>query len=273
MSQSSRHKRQQKLKRRLERHWGRVLYSQLVAYVLVLVLWLLPIPNPVKLLAVIFHELSHCIAAVVSGGRVFGFAIVPEGAGVTMGIGGNMPLILAAGYIGSCLWGAALYYVSCKWDSKYALMSLVALIFGSAFLGWATSQTAFFGIGSLVIMFVLFKTPEAFQVFFVRLVGSACCLYAPLEIVGEVVKSGGAPSVLGQATPSDVVQLSQISGIPAALIGLVILGVQIAILVSLVRWTCDAGAKQIVRRENAERREIKQLLDDIRPERRRYTLR
>ncbi len=273
MHESRSYRRKHKRQQRLAAQWTRMLYYQLAAYGLVLILWLLPIPNPVKLLAVTFHEMSHGIAALLTGGRVFGFAIVPAGAGVTMGIGGNMFLILIAGYIGSCLWGAALYYVSCKWQAKYALMSLVAVIFGSALLGWASSHTAFFGIGSLVIMFFLFKAPDFIQVFFVRLVGSACCLYAPLEILGEVVRTGGSPSVLGEATFTDVYQLSQSLGIHPAIVSVCILLVQLLILVALVRWTCTAGARQVLRQVDEVRRQKARLLLDVRPERRRYTLR
>jgi hypothetical protein len=273
MRQSRSHRRKQKIEHRLAIHWSRMLYYQFVAYGVVLAIWLLPIPNPVKLLAVTFHEVSHGVAALLTGGRVFGFAIAPSGAGVTMGIGGNMLLILIAGYIGSCLWGAALYYVSCKWNPKHAMMTLVAVVFGSATLGWANSQTAFFGLGSLVMMLFLFKTREFVQVFFVRLVGSACCLYAPLEILGEVVRFGGAPSVLGEETATDVSQLSQYLGLHAAIVAVTILIIQVAILALLVRWTCTAGARQSVREEIQENKKKKLLIRDIRPESRRYTLR
>jgi hypothetical protein len=190
-----------------------------------------------------------------------------------MGIGGNMFFILIAGCIGSCLWGAALYFVSCKWNPKHALMTLVAVVFGSAFLGWANAQTAIFGLGSLVMMLVLFTTRRAVQVFFVRLVGSACCLYAPLEILGEVVRFGGAPSVLGEETATDVSQLSQHLGIHAAIIAVAILIVQIAVLALLVRWTCKAGARQSVLQEIQMSKKKKLLIRDVRPEPRRYTLR
>ena len=273
MRESRHSSHQEKVKKRLAIHWSRMLYYQLAAYGLVLLVWLLPIPNPVKLLAVTFHEVSHGIAAVLTGGRVFGFAIVPSGAGVTMGVGGNMFLILVAGYIGSCLWGAALYYVSCTWKPKHALMTLVAVVFGSATLGWASSQTAFFGIGSLIMMLFLFGTRDHVKVFFVRLVGSACCLYAPLEIFSELLRAGGAPRVLGEETSTDVSQLSQSLGVHAAIVAISILIIQIAILVLLVRWTCEAGARRSVKQEIRESKMKKLLMQDIKPEPKRYTLR
>lgn len=60
--------RRERLIRHWEREWTRMLYYQLAAYGIVLLLWLVPIPNPVKLLAVTFHELSHGIVALLTGG-------------------------------------------------------------------------------------------------------------------------------------------------------------------------------------------------------------
>jgi hypothetical protein len=163
---------------------------QLAAYLLVLAFWALPIPNPVKLLALTFHEMSHAWAALLTGGRVFGFAIDPAGAGVTIGIGGDMFIILIAGYIGSCLWGAALHYASVKWDSRYALLSLVCVILASSGFWWLTRQTAFFGVGSMFLLAGVFRFGDLGRRFFLQLVGSACCLYAPLEVLGEVFRVG-----------------------------------------------------------------------------------
>lgn len=250
-----------------------MLYYQLAAYGIVLLLWLVPIPNPVKLLAVTFHELSHGIVALLTGGRVFGLAIAPAGAGVTMGIGGNMTAILLAGYIGSCLWGAALYFVSVKCSPRHALLALLVFVFASSLLGWLNNQTMLFGLGALFVMLLLLGTPEAIQVFFVRMVGSACCLYAPLEIAGDLTNASGAPTVMGVETSSDVAQLAAIIGAPALLIMALVFTLQMITLVLLVRWTCSAGANRAIREEIAEHQMRKRLLRDVRPDDRRITIR
>ena len=270
---SDRVHRHEKTMLRLDMHWTRLFYSQLVAYCIVLAIWAIPLPNPVKLLAVTFHEASHALVALLTGGRLFGFAIDPGGAGVTMGIGGNMTLILLAGYIGSSLWGVLLYRISVTWDSRYALLALVLFVISSALLGWLTEQTALFGLGSLVLLVAMFKTPVWVQQFFLRLTGSACCLYAPLELLGEVVRFGAAPNVLGQETQSDIAQLALLWGIHRAIIGVAILALQIALLVTLIRWTCNHGARAALRAERAARKRQKQALVELFPEKKRYVIR
>lgn len=264
MHESKRARKRHYLKKRMAVHWRKMLRMQLAAYGVVLLLWGLPLPNPIKLLAVTFHELSHALAGVLTGGRFFGYAIAPGGSGVTMGVGGSMVLILVAGYAGSCLWGVFLYYMSVRWQPNTCLLILELLVMGSAVFGWLNNYTILFGFGAIVLMTALFRCGTPVKVFFVRLVGSACCFYAPLEVMGELFSIGGAPSVKGAATMSDVAQLSDLLGINIVVIALVILVCQAALLVGIVRWACRAGAHEGVRAEISEHKRRKQILRDIR---------
>lgn len=249
---------------RYKYHWQQMLYQQAGAYAIVLLLWMLPVPNPVKVLAVTFHELSHAIAAIATGGSVFGFAIAPNGAGVTFGIGGNFFLILIAGYLGSGLWGALLYAASVRWRAQSCLIALEIFVLFTAFFGWLNDFTAVFGLASIALMTALFWMPEGIQVFFVRLVGSACCCYAPLEIAGELFRLGRAPQVMGHQTASDVDQLATLLNLPAALVVAVLLAFQFGLLYGVVRWTCRVGAKRALRSEGGEKKAIREQLKELR---------
>jgi hypothetical protein len=251
-------------KARYKLHWKQLLYQQAAAYAVVLFLWVLPLPNPVKVLAVTFHEISHALMAVATGGSVIGFAIAPNGAGVTFGIGGNLFAILIAGYLGSCLWGALLYYLSVEWRAATCLLALEVFVLVTAVFGWLNDFTAWFGLGSVALMTALFWTPTWAQTFFIRLVGSACCCYAPLEVAGELFRMGSAPRVMGHHTASDVDQLASMAGIPAALIIVVLLAAQFALVYGLVRWTCKHGAKGEVRAEWREEQAIRARIKELR---------
>ena len=257
------HRHRGKKKRFLQHHWKQLLYWQIVAYVVVLFLWVLPIPNPVKVLAVTFHELSHALMAVLTGGRVFGFAISPSGAGATFGTGGNFFLILIAGYIGSVIFGALLYRLSVRWRPITCVLALEVFILGSGLMGWLNSFTLVFGLGSMFIMLALLWTPEGFTVFIIRLIGSACCIYAPLEVVGELTRLDQAPRVMGHAAQSDIAQLADLLDVHPILVGLVLFAAQAVILFYIIRWTCAAGAKQALHKARHRNDETKQLLEDI----------
>lgn len=272
MGESKRRRQRAKIKKRYRMHWRRLFYLQAGAYAVVLLIWLIPLPNPIKLLAITFHELSHGLAALLTGGRVFGIAIDPSGAGVTMGIGGHMFTILIAGYLGSALWGTALYVVSVRWRANTALIALELLVIGSTLLGWLNSYTVVFGVGSLLIMTALFPMADTVKQFFIQMVGSACCLYAPLEILGEVISRGGGPSVKGVKTGSDIAQLAELTGIHAVIIGAVLVLLQSAWLIVLIRWTCRSGAVVYLRTDLKKARRKHTIHMDLHPEKKVYRL-
>lgn len=265
----------EKQHKRLSLYWQQLLYMQLAAYGLVFLLWLIPIPNPVKLLAVTFHEVSHGLAAILTGGRVFGFALAPGGGGVTLGIGGSLPIILFAGYLGSTLWGIALYYASVKWKPTAALLTLEVVLIGSALFGWLNDYTLFFGMGALLLLTAVFAIPSnAAKRFFVQLVGSACCLYAPLDVLSDVFALRGPLQVGGVETMSDIRQIADVTGVSGILIGVVILAIQAAVLVWVVRWTCRHGAVEHLREDRATHKQQEKLLAEVRiASHKRYTLR
>jgi hypothetical protein len=259
-----REKQRRSVHKRFEREWKHMLRLQLAAYAVVLALWAVPIPNPLKLLAVTFHELSHSIAGLLTGGGVLGFAIAPNGAGVTFGVGGNLSVILIAGYIGSCLWGALLYAASVKWTPAHCLLGLELFVLATAYFGWLSISTQIFGIGSIVLLMALHATPDWVQLFFIRMVGSACCLYAPLEVMGESFRFGQAPSVLGYETQSDIVQIAQQAGMNAVVVSALLLVVQVAIVLFLIQWTCTAGARENLRGNKKELDAQRVILQDLR---------
>jgi hypothetical protein len=256
-----------------KRHWVRVLNWQVTAYLVVLALWVIPIPNPIKLLAVSLHEMSHSLAALLTGGRIFGFAISPSGAGVTMGVGGNMFLILIAGYIGNSLWGAALHAGAARLQPKHALFMLLVIMASSTAFGWLTRNTLIFAVGSTVMVLALFPMADWIQRFFVQVVGSACCLYAPLEILGEVVAMAAPPSVFGVRTESDIQQLATLLSVHPFLVGFTVLAVQVVQLILVVRWTCSLGARQRVREDTAAAKVRRAFFRELHPERTVYKAR
>lgn len=255
--------RKKKVRKFLRHHWRRTLYLQLAAYVAVLFLWVLPIPNPVKILAVTFHELSHAVMGLLTGATIYGFAIAPNGAGVTFGVGGNFFLILIAGYIGSACWGGALYAASVRWRPIACIIALELFIMFTGAFGWLNEFTMFFGIGSMFIMTLLLFTPDWCKVFFVRMVASACCLYAPLELAGEAFNLSEGPRVMGEMTQSDVVQLGNLLHMPVLLIAALLLAAQGTLLVYLVRKTCDLGAHEALTQKRAEHARRSVILRDL----------
>ena len=73
---------------------------------------------PLRLLVVFFHESSHAVATLLTGGEVVELAIDPREGGYVLSRGGNQLLIISAGYLGSLLWGVVIFLFACisRWD-------------------------------------------------------------------------------------------------------------------------------------------------------------
>jgi len=80
------------------------------------------------------HEISHGLASLFSGGKFHKFHIHPNGGGMALTQGGHRHLIVAAGYIGSVLFGAIYLARSAQSDSITVLLYLVTLLYALAIL-------------------------------------------------------------------------------------------------------------------------------------------
>lgn len=108
----------------LRGHW------QLIALTIaVFALWSTPVVMPLKLLVVFFHELSHGIAAVLTGGSIESISVNFQQGGEAWTRGGSRFLTLTAGYLGSLLIGVGLLLAALKGRAdRTVLMGLGALM-------------------------------------------------------------------------------------------------------------------------------------------------
>jgi len=80
------------------------LFFLLISIAVVIILWTTPVLYPLKLLVVFFHESSHALATILSGGDVAQLVLLKEQGGYVMSRGGSRFLVLNSGYLGSLLW-------------------------------------------------------------------------------------------------------------------------------------------------------------------------
>ncbi len=88
----------------------------LLAGIVVFILWNIPqlsfVLYPVRLFVTFIHEAGHSVMAVFTGGHVIEFTVFDNGTGVATTAGGLRYMILPAGYLGTALFGALLFYLS-----------------------------------------------------------------------------------------------------------------------------------------------------------------
>lgn len=171
---------------------------------------------PLKILVVFFHELSHAIAALVTGGRVDHVEIVASQGGVCWTAGGSRFLILSAGYLGSLAWGGTLLLVAARteWDRAAtallgAILLLSAIVWVRPVLGFGFLSSAASGV--LISAASLFL-PTAFNDGLLKVIGLTSVAYAILDIKQDILDR---PHLL----ESDAAQLGHYTGLPTLLWG------------------------------------------------------
>lgn len=86
-----------------------------IALVIVYILWNTPqlslITYPLRLFVTFIHEAGHSLAALLTGGRVLGFIVSPNGSGLATTAGGWRWIVIPAGYLGAAIFGSLLFYM------------------------------------------------------------------------------------------------------------------------------------------------------------------
>jgi len=192
-------------------------------YLVVVFLWRTPWVLPLKLLVVLFHELSHGIAAVLTGGRIAEIQVSPDQGGHCVTAGGVPVVVVSAGYLGSLFFGVMLLLTA----TRTRVSPVVAGLLGAAlafvalrFMPAGSSGQWIAGLWGIAFV-VLAVLPRPASELALRIVAVTSCLYAILDIKSDV---------LDQDHPaSDASQLAKLTGVPAFLWGVFWIGISVVV--------------------------------------------
>lgn len=122
-----------------------------------------------------FHEISHGLAALLTGGSIRNISLFFDGSGLATTSGGSRFLISFSGYLGSALWGLLIYRVADSLSPKNAklMVGTMVLMLGVTLLLWARDISSIIILLILLLMYVLPLVKSLwFSVkFFIQLVG------------------------------------------------------------------------------------------------------
>lgn len=165
-------------------HWQLMLLTGLV-----FALWQTPVALPLKILTVFLHEMSHALAALLTGGSIESLTIDPQQGGAVMARGGNRFISLSAGYCGSLLIGVMLFIVAVRtrWDRLFLGSLGVMILLVTAFYvrsGFALG----FGLltGALMIAAARFLG-HGLNDLLLRLIGLTSMIYVPYDIFSDTI--------------------------------------------------------------------------------------
>lgn len=151
--------------------------------------WNSPFLLPIKLLTVFFHELSHGIAAILTGGQIVKIELNLNQGGVCYFRGGWLLVTASAGYLGSLLWGSGILLLSLKKGLSRYITGAVGLIFIIVTALWIRTLGTM-GITLLIggsLLFVAFKLKEEYCSIFIKFLSLISCFYVVFDIKDDLL--------------------------------------------------------------------------------------
>jgi hypothetical protein len=198
---------------------------------LIMVGWDYAVLYPLKLLVVFFHESSHALATLLTGGTVKELVINQQQGGHVISQGGNRFIIISAGYIGSLLWGVVIFVASVKSRYDKAIMTvlgvsiiIITVLLSRSLFSWL------FGLLSGGIMLLMAKyLAEKYNDFALRLIGLTSMMYAPLDIYSDTISRSHLQS--------DAYLLADYTGGTTLLWGSVWIIISMMVILYCLKWT------------------------------------
>ena len=176
----------------------RGLLPLLVILGVICLLWSTPLVYPLRLLVVFFHELSHALMALATGGSVLHIELSPLEGGLAYTAGGSRFLTLSAGYLGSLVWGGAILWAATRLRGGRIVTGALAGLLLLVCLLWVRPIFSFGVLFCLVVaaglLFVAVRLHHDYNDLLLKLIGLTSLLYAPLDILDDVLLRGGHPS-------------------------------------------------------------------------------
>ena len=207
---------------------------------LIFYFWNHTVLYPFKLLVVFFHETSHALATIVTGGEVKDLVVIQQQGGYVVSEGGNRLIILNSGYLGSLIWGLLIYIVAILNKFNKVLMIALGIIIGIITLIFVSNLFAIlFGLVITAVMILIgIYIPARINNFILRLIGLTSMIYVPLDILSD--------TIYRSHLKSDARMLADEYGGATMIWGGVWLIISVIVLIICLRWTLKRGFRKAV---------------------------
>ena len=202
--------------------------------VFAVVFWNWKFMFPIKAFVVLLHELSHGLAAVLTGGEIDRIELSVKLGGVCTTLRGNRLVILSAGYLGSMLLGSIILVAAARSrHDRYISMGigvLVVLITAAFIRSWFG---VLFGLtfGPAMILAGKFLSEKVNDVL-LKFLGLTSVLYAIFDIKDDLISR--------TVRDSDAYKMSEILLLPPVFWGILWILISVAVA-ALMLWVASKG--------------------------------
>ena len=161
----------------------------ILIFIVISFLWGTLVLYPLKIFVVFMHEVSHGLAAYLTGGSIVEIEVNRQQGGHAETNGGNKFLILTAGYLGSLIWGGVILLMAARTHFDKAISVLIGIGMVGITIGFSSDTfTYLFGVGfGVVLIAVGLFLPEVANDWILRVIGITSCLYAILDIKSDIL--------------------------------------------------------------------------------------
>jgi hypothetical protein len=207
----------------LGRSPAREVLIPVAAALLAFLFWQSPLLLPLKIFVVLLHEISHGLAAVLTGGSIVSIQLGADQGGSCVTRGGSRFLTLSAGYLGSLLFGASFILLAARSRRDRAVVAVLGIALVAITLVYVRTLFGFaYGLlAGAALVLAARKLSEAVSDAILKILGAVSCLYAVWDIASDVL--------LRDAPGSDASALARLTGIPAVLWGVLWIAAALAV--------------------------------------------
>ncbi|MBK8945948.1 MAG: M50 family metallopeptidase [Ignavibacteriae bacterium] len=186
---------------------------------------------PIKLFIIFFHEISHVIAGIVSGGRINFLTFDLNLSGKTSIDGGSSLFIASSGYLGSLIIGSLIFISAFSNRLKKWYFNILALITFITSTNLVKGDLQIFlGIIVSILLFLIPRyVPEKFANPFLQYLGLISCMYITTDIKEDLLTQ--------TIRETDTQILEFLTGISANLWGLLWFVISIFVVIFLLRYS------------------------------------
>jgi hypothetical protein len=178
------------VRRQLKQDQSALLWASIAT----LVCWFVPILNyialPLEYLNAHTHEFCHALVGILTGGRVLEINVHADGSGVTPFMGGIVPVVASAGYVGASIIGVLIILFShTPQGARWSLRVLGVTLLASSLL-WVRAHDSsdwiglVAGYGWVAILFALaWLLPARWVPFAATFIGVQQCLHSVFALL------------------------------------------------------------------------------------------
>lgn len=203
-----------------EKSWFWQILILIVFFIVAVIFWDTLLIYPIKMLVVIFHELSHGLMAVAVGGKILNIQIDYR-------IGGYCQVTLppstlgciaiaSAGYLGSLIWGGIILVLALRTNKDRWITSIIGIIIlVITYYVFITGEMfgILFCLGfGVVLLITSVSLPNIFHDYFLKFIGLTNCLYVIIDIKEDLISRTNVGS--------DADRIAELTGLPSIGIGI-----------------------------------------------------